>query len=436
MNSKKFISFICALSLTLTLSACGSTESGDTHSRETAVTTAPNGSQQSADGQGQTQQSESAESSDAAKDKLDEALGLKEQSPALSEDELKEKLEAEAGAAASKWYYDDYDGDGTKEAYAMIDGDEQCYTGEEYNIAAIYFVDSKGNVTLARDSFGDGGSWCYYSSPNAPQKFEGKRFLDVSITAHGSGSTTYLFSVKNGKMQELDVSGEIQGFTIEDGHAYTTYNDFSKGYHDWVQLELYYDSVSQEFAVEDKPADSGAWKQAYIDYIDNTIAETFSDSSMFFEASQFAIIDIDGDDVPEIFFDSGSGAGGSGLLTYADGEVSELIGGNSSSVYYIEASGIFKYTGGHMDNYTDDIYTISGGKPKLKLSGKYYLPDGAYTGPGDVQDYYEYYINDAQVPRKMYEKKLAAAFDQSSAKWALDGETYTYYSIASAIQGY
>ena len=318
----------------------------------------------------------------------------------------------------------------------MIDGDEQCYTGEEYNIAAIYFVDSKGNVTLARDSFGDGGSWCYYSSPNAPQTFEGKRFLDVSITAHGSGSTTYLFSVKNGKMQELDVSGEIQGFTIEDGHAYTTYNDFSKGYHDWVQLELYYDSVSQEFAVEDKPADSGAWKQAYIDYIDNTIAETFSDSSMFFEASQFAIIDIDGDDVPEIFFDSGSGAGGSGLLTYADGEVSELIGGNSSSVYYIEASGIFKYTGGHMDNYTDDIYTISGGKPKLKLSGKYYLPDGAYTGTGDVQDYYEYYINDAQVPRKMYEKKLAAAFDQSSAKWALDGETYTYYSIASAIQGY
>ena len=114
MNSKKFISFICALSLTLTLSACGSTESGDTHSRETAVTTAPNGSQQSADGQGQTQQSESAESSDAAKDKLDEALGLKEQSPALSEDELKEKLEAEAGAAASKWYYDDYDGDGTR----------------------------------------------------------------------------------------------------------------------------------------------------------------------------------------------------------------------------------------------------------------------------------------------------------------------------------
>ena len=77
MNSKKFISFICALSLTLTLFACGSTESGDTHSRETAAATAQNGSQQS----------ESSESSDAAKDKLDEALGLKEQSPALSEDE-------------------------------------------------------------------------------------------------------------------------------------------------------------------------------------------------------------------------------------------------------------------------------------------------------------------------------------------------------------
>lgn len=433
MNSKKFISFICALSLTLTLSACGSTESGDTRSRETAATTAPNGSQQSADGQAQTQQSESSESSDVAKDKLDEALGLKEQSPALSEDELKEKLEAEAGAAASKWYYDDYDGDGTKEAYAVIDGDEQCYTGEEYNIAAIYFVDSKGNVTLARDSFGDGGSWCYYSSPNAPQKFEGKRFLDVSITAHGSGSTTYLFSVKNGKMQEMDVSGKIQGFTIEDGHAYTTYNDFSKGYHDWVQLELYYDSVSQEFAVEDKPADSGAWKQAYIDYIDNTIAENFSDTSMFLDSSQFAILDIDGDDVPEIFYSVGSGMSGSGLLTYADGEVSELHGkSNDSIISYIEAGGVFKYFNSYVNSSIEDVYTISGGKPKLKLSAKSYLPYDPYSGTGD----YEYYINDMQVPVGVYEKKLAAAFDQSSAKWALDGETYTYYSIASAIQGY
>ena len=90
MNSKKLISFICALSLTLTLPACGSTENDDTRSRETAAATAQNGSQQSADEQGQ-QTTKQSESSDTAKDKLDEALGLKEQSPALSEDELKEK---------------------------------------------------------------------------------------------------------------------------------------------------------------------------------------------------------------------------------------------------------------------------------------------------------------------------------------------------------
>jgi hypothetical protein len=423
MNSKKLISFICALSLTLTLSACGSTENDDTRSRETAAATAQNGSQQLVDGQGQ-QTTKQSESSDTAKDKLDEALGLKEQSPALSEDELKEKLEAEAGAAASRWYYDDYDGDGTKEAYAIIGGE---------TITAVYAVDRDGNVSLMRDEFWGTN---YNVNYDSLVEFKGKKYLAINTHNGGSGSVTYLFSVKNGKMQELAVSGELQGFTVEDGHAYTTYNDFSKGYHDWVQLELDYDSDSQEFAIEDKPADSGEWKQAYIDYIDNTIAETYGDSSMFFDCSQFAIIDIDGDEVPEVFYDSGFGAGGSGLLTYADGEVSEIHGGNSSGISYIEAGGIFKYSSGHMDSFTDDIYTISGGKPKLKLSGKYYLPDGAYTGTGDVQDYYEYYINDAQVPRGVYEKKLAAAFDQSSAKWALDGETYTYYDITSAIQGY
>lgn len=420
-NRSKILLF--TLALTLTLSACGSTENDDTSSRETAAATAQNGSQQLVDGQGQ-QTTKQSESSDTAKDKLDEALGLKEQSPALSEDELKEKLEAEAGAAASKWYYDDYDGDGTKEAYAIIGGE---------TITAVYAVDRDGNVSLMRDEFWGTN---YNVNYDSLVEFKGKKYLAINTHNGGSGSVTYLFSVKNGKMQELAVSGELQGFTVEDGHAYTTYNDFSKGYHDWVQLELDYDSDSQEFAIEDKPADSGEWKQAYIDYIDNTIAENFSDSSMFFEVSQFAIIDIDGDEVPEVFYDSGFGAGGSGLLTYADGEVSEIHGGNSSGISYIEAGGIFKYSSGHMDSFTDDIYTISGGKPKLKLSGKYYLPDGAYTGTGDVQDYYEYYINDAQVPRGVYEKKLAAAFDQSSAKWALDGETYTYYDITSAIQGY
>lgn len=422
-NRSKILLFTLALTLTLTLSACGSTENDDTRSRETAAATAQNGSQQLVDEQGQ-QTTKQSKSSDTAKDKLDEALGLKEQSPALSEDELKEKLEAEAGAAASRWYYDDYDGDGTKEAYAIIGGE---------TITAVYAVDRDGNVSLMRDEFWGTN---YNVNYDSLVEFKGKKYLAINTHNGGSGSVTYLFSVKNGKMQELAVSGELQGFTVEDGHAYTTYNDFSKGYHDWVQLELDYDSDSQEFAIEDKPADSGEWKQAYIDYIDNTIAENFSDSSMFFEVSQFAIIDIDGDEVPEVFYDSGFGAGGSGLLTYADGEVSEIHGGNSSGISYIEAGGIFKYSSGHMDSFTDDIYTISGGKPKLKLSGKYYLPDGAYTGTGDVQDYYEYYINDAQVPRGVYEKKLAAAFDQSSAKWALDGETYTYYDITSAIQGY
>lgn len=288
MNSKKLISFICALSLTLTLSACGSTENDDTSSRETAAATAQNGSQQLVDGQGQ-QTTKQSESSDTAKDKLDEALGLKEQSPALSEDELKEKLEAEAGAAASRWYYDDYDGDGTKEAYAIIGGE---------TITAVYAVDRDGNVSLMRDEFWGTN---YNVNYDSLVEFKGKKYLAINTHNGGSGSVTYLFSVKNGKMQELAVSGELQGFTVEDGHAYTTYNDFSKGYHDWVQLELDYDSDSQEFAIEDKPADSGEWKQAYIDYIDNTIAENFSDSSMFFEVSQFAIIDIDGDEVPEVF---------------------------------------------------------------------------------------------------------------------------------------
>lgn len=423
MSANRSKTLLFTLALTLTLSACGSTESGDTRSRETAAATAQNGSRQSADGQGQ-QTTKQSESSDAAKDKLDEALGLKEQSPALSDDELKEKLETEAGTSVSKWFYDDYDGDGTKEAYAIIGGE---------TITAVYGVDHDGNVSLMRDEFWGTN---YNVNYDSLVEFKGKKYLAVNTHNGGSGSVTYLFSVKNGKMQELDVSGELQGFTVEGEHAYTTYNDFSKGYHDWVQLELYYDSVSQEFAIEDKPADSGAWKQAYIDYIDNTIADTYSDSSMFFDYSQFAIIDIDGDEVPEIFYDSGFGAGGSGLLTYADGEVSELHGGNGTGLYYIEAGGVFKYSGGHMDNFTEDIYNISGGKPKLKYSGKYYLPADAYTGGGDVQDSYEYYINDMKVTRGAYEKKIAASFDASSAKYALDGETYTYYNITSAIQGY
>lgn len=147
------------------------------------------------------------------------------------------------------WCWSDYDGDGRKEAYALITGGS---TGDPNEIDSVLFVDSAGNVTLMASDF----TGAYYDREDGYyMDYHETGFFHVDYGAYGSGYSTMLFSVRDGKPYELDLSRHLQGFFIENGVLVTTGNDFSQGSHQYPRYVLVYDPDTQQFQIGDKVAE-------------------------------------------------------------------------------------------------------------------------------------------------------------------------------------
>jgi len=158
----------------------------------------------------------------------------------LSEDEMVNILSSYGNVCT--WEYADYDGDGTKEAFAVIGSDTS--SGISDSIEGVYFIDSTGYVEAVRTSF-----YADLCSDATYTEYAGKGFFSCDITAGGSGWKTYLFSVKDGECYELNLSGSLQGFYNRNGICYTTESVFSaETGHEWVDVELIYDESTQEFS--------------------------------------------------------------------------------------------------------------------------------------------------------------------------------------------
>ena len=153
-----------------------------------------------------------------------------------SESEL--KVLAESYGIVSAWEYADYDGNGTKEAFAII-------TDEGLNILKTLFVSSNGEPIVMEDDL----QWVLYTSDEGYIRYTGEKgFFWADMGAGGSGWISILYSVKENTPYKLQLSGRIQGFYKEGDVFYTTENEFlPECGHLYPNVELIYDSDLQEF---------------------------------------------------------------------------------------------------------------------------------------------------------------------------------------------
>lgn len=156
---------------------------------------------------------------------------------AASEDTLKEQVLSKCGNSPLDWYYDDFDGDGNKEAFAMAYRDNGM-GGHE--ILGLFYVDAQGTVTdLGTDFWGACGAGrvvAYNSS---------KKFFVLDTNNGGSGSTDYLYGVTNGACYSSNLSGSLHGFQVDENGAYT-FEDGSAA-HERPQIRLTYDESTGDF---------------------------------------------------------------------------------------------------------------------------------------------------------------------------------------------
>lgn len=156
---------------------------------------------------------------------------------AASEDTLKEQVLSKCGNSPLDWYYDDFDGDGNKEAFAMAYQDNGM-GGHE--ILGLFYVDAQGTVTdLGTDFWGACGVGrivAYNSS---------KKFFVFDTNNGGSGSTDYLYGVTNGACYSSNLSGSLHGFQVDENGAYTF--EGGSAAHERPQIRLTYDESTGDF---------------------------------------------------------------------------------------------------------------------------------------------------------------------------------------------
>ena len=186
--------------------------------------------------------------------------------------------------------------------------------------------------------------------------------------------------------------------------------------------EYVYEDVYENYRPVVTPAPAYSWQQAYRSYI---LSNTDG-------ADTFALIYVNGDDVPELVIDSGVEAEGCRILTYGDGQVN-VLSTRRLGFTYIERCNRLCNSDGSMDQYFDDVYEIRNGRWVCVARGEYF---GYKSGWSDVIQRYicRYYIwNEQQTTIDQYLINLSAVFDSQRAVGVEDG--YSRSDILNQLSG-
>ena len=126
----------------------------------------------------------------------------------MSESKYLEYLQSNVDGDIIFHYYDDYDGDGTCEMFALVGEyvDFEGYYDENNMYGKIWFVDENGILEIESEEME------YWSSP---YKFlvENKAFVSFE-EYYATDSLTYVWGVMNGRPYQPNISGKGNGLTI------------------------------------------------------------------------------------------------------------------------------------------------------------------------------------------------------------------------------
>lgn len=180
-------------------------------------------------------------------------------------------------------------------------------------------------------------------------------------------------------------------------------------------------------SVENNALITSEWKKSYIDFINSN--EKGISSTLGFDSYQYYLINIDNDNIPELYIDYISYAGGAIVYSYQNGSIVKQH--VKAGVSYIEGEGLFlnSYYIIGCDNYYDEVYLLKDGSFSMVSSG--YLQ--IYYSP----EYKEEYVWDGKtVSKEEYDSTLSNYFEESEAKSTLDLEAYDCNEIVNAINNY
>ena len=154
----------------------------------------------------------------------------------------------------------------------------------------------------------------------------------------------------------------------------------------------------------------GDWKKAYLDYI-----ESVKNSHYY-----YALVYIDGDDIPELYVSGDCEATGDGVCSYKNGKVVEQRLNRIGGGRYIEKGGLLINRNGNMGACYTNVYKLT----EDGFINTFSAFSGEYAEPSendDVKLHYEYSVEGVAVGEDEHNAAVEKAFDSEKAVWLEEG---------------
>ena len=163
---------------------------------------------------------------------------------AVSEEDLRQLFANTVPDPVLYFLYDDYDYNGTFEAFAVTEQpDDPLY-------AIAYFISSDGSITRLTQNEELWG-YEFQDSANVRQRYMvdtgTQKFYIWENSAGGSGSLSRIFGVRGGVPYEPQISSHSQTFRQEGSQYVSEESDFSQGFHDYIRTTYTFDPGTGEF---------------------------------------------------------------------------------------------------------------------------------------------------------------------------------------------
>lgn len=282
------------------------------------------------------------------------------------------------------------------------DADTAVFTENQYVLASAEDGTLK-SVTLSTETIG-------MYTQNAEQRY----YID------GKAVDEQQFNEQQDKLgltdptaYELHSTLYNPGFTEDEYSCQKTLDDTKTTVEQILQGMMHgFDDGTVDSANVNRTKDSEAWEQAYIDRINQEANDSAHGTS-----GTYMLIDIDGNDIPEVYTRWSSEAEGGDVYSYAQGKVIEQSI-DRSGFSYIEGQSLFMNNGGVMGNYFNLVYSIENGRFVEVANGQYVEENNNGNWS------YRYYWDGKEVSESEYADTLNDVYDTSQAVDPLENATF------------
>lgn len=224
--------------------------------------------------------------------------------------------------------------------------------------------------------------------------YEGIQY--IQINADGSTESDWEFywsdKNKNGIMDEEDYFRGGIGWDEIDMEQYVQYREEQIAKQTENELE-WTDKRLKDFAT---------WQEAYIDYINKPESTIWTSKN----GSDYSLIYVDDDDIPELYIHTGFMSSGVFIVSFYDGKV-RAMNRERGGIEYLEYGGLFYSDWGNMGFYPCNVYMLE--KGEFSEIGTGWISEN-YDAEKEDADY-DHFWEGSQMTEAEYEECLNKLID-------------------------